>query len=695
VPVDGSAPARRVDLPLVPGGSVQYYALDLDGSHLVYLADQEEDERFELFTVPTDASAPPSKLNDALVTGGDVGEFLHGQFFPSFLLSFDGRWVTYTADQETDGRFELYSAPSDGSRAAVKLSTAADAKVTQGGHSYDSAWVVYGSDPSGTDAQELSSVPIDGSAPARALTGPMVPGGDAFTLSQPWPLATYLEFPPKDFGRIVFLRDGEMLTVGVVPGAKPVPLDALPGDQYVGDVSSFQLTPDGTRALYTAREANDAASDLYSVSTGERRLDFQLHPEGTQASLPVLSPDGTRALFTQSGSAVPAGLYVAAVDGSTPPILLSTRSTSERSFSPDGTRAFFLASEAGDTHLFSVPSDGSAAPVRLSVGLPVGSSVSTGARSSADGLSVAFLSSTDQLHVAPTDGTLANVRVSATGQRVLTDFELTPDGSFAVYRVSAGPRIHLFAASRDGSAPPLRLNSQTHANIQVSSFVMSPDGTRAYFQADQDVDGQEELYAVPLDASQPPLALSDPLAPGQVVRSFALSPDGSRLVFLAAIPAGGIPRLFSVPSDGSATRIRLGEGVLDFRITPDSRRVVFRSGGVLLSTRIAGARAPLVVGRAPFAGGGVFDYRISADSSTVAFRATRNAAGRLTLLAGPVDGGQKAVELAGPFAGNGTVIDFALSADGRLGAWRSDQEVVDVFQLYAAPTGRVKSLRRP
>ena len=48
-PVDGSAPARRVNPELVEPGAVDSFLLNDDGSTIVYRADQDEDEVYELF----------------------------------------------------------------------------------------------------------------------------------------------------------------------------------------------------------------------------------------------------------------------------------------------------------------------------------------------------------------------------------------------------------------------------------------------------------------------------------------------------------------------------------------------------------------------------------------------------------------------------------------------------------------------
>lgn len=57
----------------------------------------------------------------------------------AFTLSPDAQWVVYQADQDTDERCELFAVPTDGSRAAVKLNRPADQDVALATLSYDSA----------------------------------------------------------------------------------------------------------------------------------------------------------------------------------------------------------------------------------------------------------------------------------------------------------------------------------------------------------------------------------------------------------------------------------------------------------------------------------------------------------------------------------------------------------------------------
>src|SRR5262249_95674 len=74
VPLDASAPAVRLHPPLASNRPVQSdsYALTADSTRVLYVADQDADDVFELWSAPIDGSSAPVKLNGALVAGGDV-----------------------------------------------------------------------------------------------------------------------------------------------------------------------------------------------------------------------------------------------------------------------------------------------------------------------------------------------------------------------------------------------------------------------------------------------------------------------------------------------------------------------------------------------------------------------------------------------------------------------------------------------
>jgi len=197
VPLDGSAAPVKQSGALVTGGDVQSdFAFTPDGGRLVYRADAETDERFELFGAAPAGPASPVKLNPSLVADGDVR--------PGFVLAPDGSRVIYRADRAADERIELFSSRVDGG-ATLTLNDA----LPPGGEvlerlrlSPDGKQVFYAADQRSDDVFELFAAPIERAKGSRLLSGPLTPGGDVGV------------FEPLLDGNIVYLADQD--TDGVV-----------------------------------------------------------------------------------------------------------------------------------------------------------------------------------------------------------------------------------------------------------------------------------------------------------------------------------------------------------------------------------------------------------------------------------------------------------------------------------------------
>ena len=84
---------------LQSAGNIVDVAVSPDGTFAVYRADQEQDEVYEIYHVPS-VGGTITKLNLPLVSGVDVREFT---------ISADNTHIVYLADQEIDTVVELYS----------------------------------------------------------------------------------------------------------------------------------------------------------------------------------------------------------------------------------------------------------------------------------------------------------------------------------------------------------------------------------------------------------------------------------------------------------------------------------------------------------------------------------------------------------------------------------------------------------
>lgn len=295
VPIEGPAHARiKLNKPLPTGGGVWRFEISPDGKRVVYWADQDADEVFELYSVPTDGpSTAGVKINGPLVDGGDVWHYK---------ISPNGARVIYLADQHVYDNAELYSVPIAGPADAwVKLN---GPLVSQGGVDFDYAItadtsrVVYRARQQTVNTFELYSVPIEGPASlGQRINGPLVNDGEVWSF----------QVSPDD-SRVVYLADqevddtGELYSVPIIgPASSCVKLNKtlVAG----GDVSSsiwFHISADSSRVVYVADQETDEKDDIYSVPIGgpadEGVMLGGLGTEG-DVSRALISPDSERVVY--------------------------------------------------------------------------------------------------------------------------------------------------------------------------------------------------------------------------------------------------------------------------------------------------------------------------------------------------------------------------------------------------------------
>lgn len=216
VALDGSEPAFELDSGMPLSGSVGQRVISPRGERVVFVADREVNDRFELYSVPLDGGPEPLKLSGALVAAGDVSRFE---------LSPDGTHAVYQADQEVDQHQELYSVRLDSQQ----------------------AWQVRRIGGPAPEARRKLNGPLPSGTP-----GPFGIGVQSFAIS---PTGAHVAFT---------LQDGEqhaqLHAVQIERRTEPVLLS--PG---AFDVQAFAFAPDGTRVVYSAMRVPDGPVELFSV----------------------------------------------------------------------------------------------------------------------------------------------------------------------------------------------------------------------------------------------------------------------------------------------------------------------------------------------------------------------------------------------------------------------------------------------
>jgi Tol biopolymer transport system component len=689
VPMAGGA-TQKLSAPLVAGGQVQDdYVIAPDIRTVVYRADQEVVGRFEIYEVPA-VGGVPIKLNAELPPGGSC---LSPQ------LTADGLRVVYIADQDNDEVFELFSAlrivacgpgeDDDGDRfcndedncPAVPNPGQEDSDGDGLGNACDDCTDTDG-DGFGNPGFPATLCPIDN---CPSVPNPLQADADSDFVGDVCDncptLANSLQ-ENADGDGFGDLCDDCTDSDGDSFGNPGFPANTCPLDNCPLIANPTQNDSDGDGA----GDACDPCSDVSGLSDS----DGDLHADVCDVCPSVYDPEQEDADSDGAGDACdscpldpnPGQRPVRLND----PLVQPDGQVLTYGFMPDGAEVLYTANqETAARELFIVPVVGGTV-TKLSGDIPSGGVHRF--ESTPDGSHVVFLasisSSADRLYSATTAGG-PRVSLTPTGQSGfdVTEFAVSPDGQRTVY--IADQDVHnqfeLYSVPVVGGTPA-KLNLPMSPNGDVTDFLISPDGTRVVFRESSAIysaliDGTEtvqlddndhyvltfedeaysispdsatvvyeannagadtyDLYRVAIDGGNS-VKLNDDLASGSRVRSHAISPDGTKVVYVADGETAEIYELYSVPLEGSgATRLNhpLGDGkVLDrFEVTPDSARVVYTA----------------------------LDARVNPDHSMHSV---------------PIDGGDS--ELLNDV---GTVSEWELSADG---AWVVFRKLFD-FDLYSVP----------
>jgi TolB protein len=268
--------------------------------------------------------------------------------------------------------------------------------------------------------------------------------------------------------------------------------------------TSHEWSPDGTRLVFVS--PHDGDPDLYVVDADGRNL-RALTDNAIPDYSPAWSPDGTQIAYASVGyvGRGATDIYALSVDGSTPPRNISGffGSASMPRWSPDGREIAYMYAERGVRTTYRAPADGSAAASPSGKGQPAAPDfpmVSEWAWSP-DGTRALFVA----IDIAPS--------LSASQQLVLTDaddpaaWRLLPDGADRANAYDmpvwspdgtqiayvAVPRVtsDIFIVDADRDSPPRRL-SPLPSNDRYPAW--SADGRWIAFTSG---DNQfSEIYAV-------------------------------------------------------------------------------------------------------------------------------------------------------------------------------------------------------
>ena len=292
----------RLNGDLAPGGRVENpffepfseFLISSDSSRVVYLADQDEDEQFQLYSAAITGGEAPVRLNGELPVGGDVS--------PGFKLAPDSSRVVYRASQDDPNVVEVFSVPlAGGSNLKLNDQLAPGGNVTFDDRfsglntrevihiSPDSQRVIYSADKI-DEVFELFSVPIGGGTPTR-LNDPV--------LGWSGPEVQFT----SDSTQVVFLAEQtaplvqELFVAPLAGGGGMVKLSGIlvPGGTVMAD---FQINHDDSKVVYRADQDVDNMIELYwapLTGGGTTKINGPLQPHEDIATFPdFFSPFKTK-----------------------------------------------------------------------------------------------------------------------------------------------------------------------------------------------------------------------------------------------------------------------------------------------------------------------------------------------------------------------------------------------------------------
>jgi Tol biopolymer transport system component len=551
-------------------------------------------------------------------------------------------------------------------------------------------------------AYELYSAPLDGSAAAIRLHPPLVAGGNVYSFVLDAEGGRALYRAEQDFDNV-----SELFVVPVDGSTAPALRSSIrEHPSTVGDVTGFVLSPDGSTAVYQADQASGNGAYVVNLDGSPQPVWF-----GT-SGVGKFTPDSQRIIFSSS-----IGLVSRPVDLSAGPTLITNLARlTDLWIAPDGSRVVHLHLDAGSAEnerLFSTPVLGGPS-VELNTPNLVSGEVSE-PEISPDSSRVVYAGIQDapgsiELYSVPLVGGAAPVKLNgplvAGGDVVSSVFSerprISPDSSRVVYLAdqNINNAVELFSVPIAGGVPPTELSALSAADRDVTVEAISPDSTRVVYVADQDANDVYELYSVPI-AGGVPTELSaisapdrdvesDPLT-GSLYSAFLISPDSSWVVYVADQDANDVFEVYRVPLAGGAAPVRMTfDGTTStttylIAITPDSQRVVFlrdQPSGLDYYSAPLGGGSPVQLNGSLLVTGENFEP-IDPSGRWLAFQAAPHLAGVNELYVVPIRGGSAPVRVNAPLAGGGPTSIYGFFRPGGNGmVYRAEQDEAGTIELY-------------
>jgi Tol biopolymer transport system component len=331
--------------------------------------------------------------------------------------------------------------------------------------------------------------------------------------------------------------------------------------------------------------------------------------------------------------------------------------------SPNGATVVFIADKdtLGLSELYAVPTNGSSVPTKISAGLTfaAGKIGVSSFQITPDSTQVVFLADpataagVNEIFSVPINGSAAPVKLNATAAAPVTGYGITPNSAWAVFfgvDTSFGSgAVELYRAPIGTAASAAQISDVGQGNPagDVVEALFSPDSTRALYVGDGSADNVFQVYSVPIAAAGPgsDVQLSAALGSVDLVR---ISADSSRVVYTSDANVLAKLEVFSIPI-GGGTRIQLdpsmaGDGVTAVEINPAGTRVAYLADQTTAGVNEVYSAQMLVAGSGtrvstPMVSPQYADtLNISPDGGTLIYEADQTTPGTYDLYRVPTDG---------------------------------------------------------
>lgn len=288
---------------MASGRDVVDFKVSPDGVWVAYVADQDTNNKFELYAVPVDKTVGDdvAKISGPMA-GNGIKEAVPGGGEYFFAWAPDSSRIAYIADQETGGVFELFTSTPDGSdNFQVSGVLASGGGVQDFQWEPDSTLIAYVANQDSIGKFELYVSPSDGNSPNPTVSG--IPMAGIGVKEFPVGSGRFAFAWAPNSSRLAYIADQDALGrfelfTSESDGAGNLKISELPGG--FRDVVEFKWGPDSQLIAYTANQDLINAIDLYTAPP-DRTASSQKNSSGLFADQAVIAfkwaPDSSRIAF--------------------------------------------------------------------------------------------------------------------------------------------------------------------------------------------------------------------------------------------------------------------------------------------------------------------------------------------------------------------------------------------------------------